>query len=194
MNDAYDILDDSLEYYRHLGIDDAQIWIKGLIASDNVPDVLTIDDAMKAANFYFDKYYEEKGVHGTGKKTGDTSLLNSLKETYEKAFTRKALLYIKECRKKQADEASKLKELKSEYALEGGVEAAKWFAAIYDADFAKTVTESDAERIAQITFNYLHDTKENKELRTSFIGSFIRVSRILFSSIRKENESVQEKI
>ena len=187
--DEYDILSDSLEFYRQLGVSDAQIWIKGLIASDNIPDTLTIGDTSKASNYYFDKYYQEKGLYGTGEKTEDSNLLKSYRDIYEKSFTRKALLYIKECRKKQVDEASRIKELKSEYALEGGVEAAKWFVAIKDASFAKTINDEDMEKVALITFDYIHDTKESKDLRTSFVSSFIRVSKILFSAIQEEEES-----
>ena len=185
MNDL-DILDDSTEFYRHLGIDDAQIWIKGLIASNNLPDNLSLEDTLKSANYYFDKFYEEKGLMGSGEKTEDPSLIRSYRDIYTKAFTRKAIIYVKDCRKKQADEASKLKELKAEYALEGGVEAAKWFSAINDASWANNITEADAERIANISYKYLHDTEEDKELRTSFISSFIRVSKILFSSLKKD--------
>lgn len=186
MNDL-DILDDSTEFYRHLGIDDAQIWIKGLIASNNLPDNLSLEDTLKSANYYFDKFYEEKGLMGSGEKTEDPSLIKSYRDIYTKAFTRKAIIYVKDCRKKQADAASKLKELKAEYALEGGVEAAKWFSAINDASWANNITETDAERIANISYKYLHDTEEDKELRTSFISSFIRVSKILFSSLKKND-------
>lgn len=186
MAEDVEILDDSAEYYRHLGIDDAQIWLKGLIASDNLPEDLPLERILQASQYYFNKFYDEKGIMGQGEKTNDDALLKSYKEIYEKAFTRKAILFLKDIRKKQMDEETRLKALKSEYALEGGVEAARWFAAVSDASWADKVTDADAERIANISYKFLHDTEENKELRTSFVGSFIRVSKILFSSLNKE--------
>lgn len=189
MMNEYEILDDDSEFYRHLGIDDAQIWIKGLVASNNVPEIMTVEDTLKAADYYFDKYYE---MNSAGKPKDEN--YENYRNLYKQSFSRKALLYIKDIRKKKADADSQMRALKSEYALEGGVEASKWFAAIYDASFAPSINEKDAERVASITYKYLHDTEEDKELRTSFIGSFIRVAKILFSSLKKNDIQTQDQI
>ena len=56
MVEDVEILDDSAEYYRHLGIDDAQIWLKGLIASDNLPEDLPLERILQASQYYFNKF------------------------------------------------------------------------------------------------------------------------------------------
>lgn len=179
-----DLLDEDLNFYRQCGIDDAQLYIRGLFISGSFPSDLDIESVNQASDTFFEKSYGMNGEYMLANLGGNVLDFHKCKEVYKKAFIRKAILYFKELKANSLEDSKNLKKKKEEFAIEGNAEAAKWFVAIQSASFLRDVTESDIERVAKIAFNYLHDTEENVELKTSFLASFIKEAKLLFSSIK----------
>ena len=120
----------------------------------------------------------------------NTVNIEEVKKLYVDTFRRSAVLYLNELRAKKLAEASNSKKKKTDVALSGKVEAAKWFSAVYDASFARSITIEDIANVANITYNVLYNQENNPQLKSYFIGAFTQEAKLLFSTL--EENALQE--
>lgn len=178
-------------FYKQIADSDSKAWITSLTLTGILPDNISLKDLQDNAKIYFERTFGKNGEY----LLCDELLLNStdleeIKKLYIDTFRRSAVLYLNELRAKKLENASTNKKKKKDVALSGKVEAAKWFSAVYDASFARSIVIEDIVNVANITYNILYNQETDPQLKSIFIGAFTQEAKLLFSTL--EENALQE--
>lgn len=178
-------------FYKQIADSDSKAWITSLTLTGTLPDNISLKDLKDNAEIYFERTFGKNGEYLLCDDFSQNTVnIEEVKKLYVDTFRRSAVLYLNELRAKKLAEASTSKKKKTDVALSGKVEAAKWFSAVYDASFARSITIEDIANVANITYNVLYNQENNPQLKSYFIGAFTQEAKLLFSTL--EENALQE--
>lgn len=173
---------ENLNFFKVCSEDDATDWIKKVNTELILPENLSIDDAKKAANEYFNKNFGNNAEYLPQFEENINE--EEARKIYEVAFIKQATFYLKELRRERDQKESEITELRESFNRAGEAEAAKWFTAINDASFAPNLTTDEIKQVAIITYNSIFPDLNDNILKNYFLVSFVNHAKTLLKTLK----------
>lgn len=179
--EQFTALDDDSKFYKEYGAMDARNYMSELkLQGIDLLEDINLSDVTSKAESYFNLSF------GECIPVGDISKLSDYKAIYVASFLRETSSYKKNLKEQHDLKITNVKTLRDNYSILAIAAAARWFVLMESSSDILKLKDEDLINIASdivdvITLNKYID----KSIRASFIGSFVKYSKLMISSLTK---------